>query len=362
MSNSESRVLINGPYKTRNFGDVLLLEMIGKRVRSSGFRPVTPWLFPDVCGQLNVDSGCGAQDYASKTPLIFGGGGYIDNAGFRRSLKWFLPALSRYLQQVPYIIIGPGSDDSLPVGARILYRKLFDWSSHVTVRDIETMNVLRGIGVKNDINVTIDTAVAICWEDIPKSNIDRAKAIIGDSEVLCINVPLASEDLLFSIVQLVADIFRGDRAMHIVWLYENEPFNLPVLRLALDHFGLKSHSVVYHEQMWTYAALIGSAKAVFTTQLHVGIVAYALGVPACSYSFHSKTKRFYRQTGRMIWQKDRLDSDTASSCTSLLRDWFEMISAGHPEFYSIDSIALDQNKTLAMSNLVEVDKYLQQFS
>lgn len=50
--------------------------------------------------------------------------------------------------------------------------------------------------------------------------------------------------------------------------------------------------------IWETVALISQLSALVTTKLHVGIVAYALGVYCESFATHRKTPRFYRQIGR----------------------------------------------------------------
>lgn len=115
--------------------------------------------------------------------------------------------------------------------------------------------------------------------------------------------------------------------------------------------------------MWTVAAIIGRCDAVVTTQLHVGIVAYALGVPPCSPSAHEKTKRFYRQISRSNWQVDIPKiGEGAGFIPVKVSDWLRSIIEGDDEYYKMDRDLLTQNKLRAEANLLQIDRYLQKYA
>jgi len=352
--------LVHGSYYTRNFGDLLLAELVAKRIRAHGLRPICPWLMHEASGQVSFEMGKGLCSILPMRPLVFGGGGYISSqGGRRRALRWLLPALQSRSLGMPFIIVAPGSDDVLSKSVRGYYRLLFNMAEEVSVRDEETRNALRAAGVERDLPVTIDTAVSISVDDIPEKNALEAEKLLPTRGAICLNAPLMGREAIFEFVRLVRDATQSSSTQR-VWLFENEPFNIKSLLAALEYHGMENDITLYHKDMWTVAAIIQRCRAVVTTQLHVGIVAYALGVPPCSLSSHEKTKRFYRQIGRTIWQKDISSNGSNPEHSRVeLECWLNSITENQKEYFDLDAILLRKNKEKAERNLIMIDRYIE---
>ena len=74
--------------------------------------------------------------------------------------------------------------------------------------------------------------------------------------------------------------------------------NSPLYAFTIQNSTGKECLSLPFKDIWETAALISKLSAILTTKLHVGIVAYALGVHCESFATHQKTPRFYKQIGR----------------------------------------------------------------
>lgn len=353
---NDQTCLIHGSYYTRNFGDLLLAELVAQAVSSRGFTPKCPYFRPDTQEQVSFINGNGLASFFKGDPLIFGGGGYISNSGgFRRALRWILPALINRISGGRYIIVGPGSDDSLDPILRPLFRLFSAFADKVVVRDEETLNVLRDTGFQGDVEITIDSALIIDESYIPKKYLDLNDSTTPLREYVVLNAPQVHRKTLEDIVIASENILVKDGGFDIVWLYENEPFNLASLTEILNAMNLNHHRVISNQHLWSVVALIKGCAALFTTQLHCGIVAYALGRPPCSLSSHVKTKRFYRQINRSQYQTD------LSFGHEIINTWFQEITERSSDFYSIDMNLHKKNKLTARKNFEVINTFLDTF-
>lgn len=74
------RILLHGCYANRNFGDLLMLDMLTMRIRKAfNVTPVCPWVRRDRRKFVAAKSGHGLVDCLFADAAIFGGGGYIDH-------------------------------------------------------------------------------------------------------------------------------------------------------------------------------------------------------------------------------------------------------------------------------------------
>lgn len=350
--------IIHGSYYTRNFGDLLLAELAGQKVSQLGHRPLCPWLMDDATQQVSLDSGSGLASCFLGRPLIFGGGGYLSNTGGRRrALRWLVPALATRTFGMPYIISGPGSDDAIKKNLASEYRNLIELADEVAVRDEESRDALRAIGVKRNIEVTADSAITVEEGDIPQANMQEAVDLIPKNQnAICLNAPQLSQGDLQALVSTVKQHTKTLQGVR-VWLYENEAFNRHHLESILADEGMSDDIIVSYRDMWSVVAIISRCIAVITTQLHVGIVAYALGIPPSSISAHSKTKRFYRQINRSKWQRDIPKSGLDAKCLNDLESWLNAICEKDEEFFYLDSEHRRSIKDRARENFALIERY-----
>jgi polysaccharide pyruvyl transferase WcaK-like protein len=173
----------------------------------------------------------------------------------------------------------------------------------VLVRDDESRSVLINTGVDAArIAVTADIVLTLQKTDIPPQAENMAANLLGPANGkrrLCLHMslPEGSEDKIRRLLEVVASVLGSRDDIEPLFLFDHGEANFSTIqKLSQDLF--RNSRVVRKQSHWVTAALIGMMDAVVTTKLHVGIAAWALGVPPCAIATHAKTERLYKQIGR----------------------------------------------------------------
>jgi len=110
-------------------------------------------------------------------------------------------------------------------------------------------------------------------------------------------------------------------------------------QLQSDYADLDTVAFAYDGDIDLLVSRIADAHLVFTTKLHVGIVAASLGRPVISVPHHPKTRRFFRQIDaeRLVVDQDRAD-------------WQANVRALLDELSSVNSMAFERLSELRQQN------------
>lgn len=357
-------VIVHGCYHTRNFGDLLMLDMIGRHLGKSPLNRVTsPWIHNEEVKNLAVASGNGLKGCFFKDAAILGGGGYfVDDASDKRStqrlLRYSVPAAIWRLFNIPYQIVGVGVGPELTSKGAQQVKFICNGAKHINVRDDESKALLVDIGVPdNKISVTADFVIGLEKSDIPEasrmealsisSQFDKTKRQFG----LHISLGADKTELINKIALRVAEGLGDGSGVQIVWLFDHAVSNLDLIE-KLNATYFPDALIIDKKSHWTTAALLGELDAVLTTKLHVGITAWALGVPPCSLASHGKTKRFYKQIGRSDFQID------LSENVDKVSEWVNLFSNDYNNFSSESAFDRERLKGLSISNFDIIDNFL----
>lgn len=309
-------IAVHGSYFHENFGDIVLVSMYRKWVkRHSSSRVVLPMASARAMELIGGDAR-GLRAMRDASGLVLTGGGYFGEPPhqeafwrYRSMARHGPPTLLARQKGIPHAVIGVGAGPITNPTMRKMVVRICQEAEIVAVRDIESANYLREYGVgPQKVEVTADAALTIERSDVPQASVESAreflKASTGDVRV-GIHLDLAKgvkhrEALL---AQELRRLQEASPNTDLVCFFDAKS----IIRRT-DDPGSYFHAIaaeiprkpifVPYTDPWRLAAILGELDAVFTTKLHVGIVATALGCDVVSMPAHPKTYRFYRQTGQ----------------------------------------------------------------
>ncbi|MCA1992759.1 MAG: polysaccharide pyruvyl transferase family protein, partial [Coleofasciculus sp. S288] len=164
------------------------------------------------------------------------------------------------------------------------------------------------LGIQQNVKLIPDAALTITRADIPAKAFESVDRILGSHAqmpLLGIHHPryiLADTPQAEAMrTALVSSLAGAPELVPVIFADDGgSKYSEPCERLAqlIQEATDKPCLIVPFKGVWETVALISKLSAVITTKLHVGIIAYALGVYSESFAIHSKVARFYQQIGR----------------------------------------------------------------
>ncbi|MFM1941581.1 MAG: hypothetical protein RI897_563 [Verrucomicrobiota bacterium] len=314
-----------GDYATRNFGDLLIADRLAHSAIKSDANVIrVEGATPELRNSTAIKN-LSWWNLGSCNRAVFGGGGFFNDVSPDRIARFqrFARLSQRFKANgIPYDIIGTGAGPmQTPEGSECL-REICNGAKIICVRDPESRDLLTQSGVNpQHISVTGDWAAELKPEDIPPQATNAAAQLLPpDDGRPLIGLHLLpftrSTELAAHMLQLVHEALKSKPDARICWIFENRDSRLPkVLRAARGY--PRDFLALPRQPYWVTAALLQRMSLVITSQLHVGIVSWALGVPVCGFSTHPKTKRFFNQIGRARFQIDQQED------LSPIREWIE---------------------------------------
>lgn len=309
------KIVLHGCYNTSNFGDLLLLDMVtGSIQEEEGHIVLTPWISDAEKNTVKATSIVSVSDFLSADVGVFGGGGYfVDVPGNPKKavklLRYAMPAFLWRMFRIPYAIVGVGVGPELSFLGGKIVKFICSGAKLISVRDEASKRLLIEQGVnQNHIGVVADLAICLQYKDIPEPSITKAKSLINDTQKFKLGIHLSIAEGLEDDIVAFADILNKsiqknkNKNIDVYWFFDHAESNLSKIQQIVDNH--ENYYLVKKQNHWVTAAFIGQLDSVITTKLHVGIVAFALGVLPFGISNHGKTKRFYEQIDRSDYQTD----------------------------------------------------------
>lgn len=316
--NAKYNVLIHGAINTSNFGDVLFINIFYKAIKKN--KKLNPIFIGEGKYSLS-DFNRKELKYYNKVSkkeaehadiLVYMSGGYFgdDNKSFIKGLqryyRYFKIGLKFVKLKKPIVIIGVGGGPLFNPFCLRAAKKIMNNSKLIIVRDDFTKNYFKSNGVKNDITVTADTALAIKKDIIPKLDnkiYDEIKLKIGNKKIIFFHISVTKKGNSELINKVLPAINK--------FIEENDDYGVIIGRDGYKDEEL-SHSDLYKKIKTKYkyaynyyssiqlCSLLNNVDLIVTPKLHVGIIGSYLGKSVISISVHSsKTKRFYQQIGQI---------------------------------------------------------------
>ncbi|BAY87270.1 hypothetical protein NIES267_67910 [Calothrix parasitica NIES-267] len=382
MSN-EVLIAIHGTYHDNNFGDLLLMKIYENWIKNiTSSRIVYPMVPQAQLANFKSnfpDASIGLKNLRSWKGLIYAGGGHFgepnSSAKNAYSKSWnkrffkrhVLPAELCIWNNIPYGVIGVGAGPLSNFFVKHEVKRILANAKIRCVRDIDSQKfVNKTLNISSGVTVLPDAALSISQSDIPEKAFETINNLLEPyKEMLLLGIH-HPRDFLQNTPQ------SESMRMGLLECLKSEPDVLPVVfsdngnskyskhsedltKLISDFTGKKCLSLPF-QGVWETVALISQFSAVLTTKLHVGIVAYALGVYCESFALHSKVKRFYQQVNRSSQCLMLNEADKTNSITKINRA-IELsrnkVSIRDAEWHEIKQLA-QQNQTLVASFLEKI--------
>lgn len=311
----KKNIYVHGSFMNDNFGDFLLYEAIMNELErykkeyyiysadvSNTYDPLYP-----------VNRKSKIKSIFSADLAVFGGGGYFGEPD-KLKLYWSLKFLIRHavplsvlrMRGVPYAILGVGVGPlsfSLP---RLLAKYIFKGAKEISVRDNESMEYLRKIGVKNEIRVVPDWVMSMDESDLVKEQQVEDKNELTrcfDNTKKNIFVHLSTKNhqngqgLSLVIDELVKFAQSQKEINFIIGCDQAGQTQEVRAQEIVNKLPKERTKLLKYQGPRLLCSAINKSDIVITDKLHVGIVGTRLHKKVLAFASHSKTLRFYRQIG-----------------------------------------------------------------
>lgn len=307
------KVLIVGATFNSNFGDLLFSHLFYNKCKEAGFEKVSFWQWPKhvlcdfVRNELNYFEKISIWQALRYDALILQSGGMIGEPSYSRYttklrfLRFVFPCLIFTLLHKPVYVLGAGGRPIYAGWLRRMMVYVFNHAKYIAVRDQETHDYYKNVGVKNAIHVTTDTAQIITPECLPKLNISRElEDFIANHKLLLLQYSYdkRGDEIVAEKIVPAINVFLNEHPEYRVVLATDKETDSNVLENSKAKKAILINRVknyVYYNS-WQLAALIHRMDVVITTTLHVGIVGASLGKSVLSFSlYYDKTMRYYSQ-------------------------------------------------------------------
>lgn len=357
LSGTDRLIAIHGCYHNRNFGDLLILDLVSEAIEQFSGRPaLCPWINESELQNVRPLAGKGLRSVPSAALAVLGGGGYLTDdeskGSTKRLLRYLVPALIWRGCGIPYAIIGVGAGPQLSRLGASMVRSICGGAAVLAVRDQESKDILIRSGVNSSrIEVTADWALSLTRDQLPELAKARARALVS-AQPNSINLGLhlsmqeGSTQKIKRIISETGKALAGRDDVKVLFIFDHLETNKKIIAEAADEC-LRNYIIIDKQPHWVTAAIIAELDAVITTKLHVGIVAFALDVPAFSIASHEKTQRFYRQINRLNF------SDTIERAEVVMAKWVNQIASR-----DVSAMHIDHRRSTELRELSGRNKYL----
>lgn len=306
------KVLLVGATFNSNFGDLLFSHLFYNKCKEVGFERVSFWQWPKhvlcdfVRNELDYHEKLSVWQVLRYDALILQSGGMMGESFSTRHttklrfLRFVLPCLLFTLLRKPVYVLGSGGSPICTSWLRRMVVFVLNHAKYIAVRNQETHDYYKQVGVKNTIHVTTDTAQIITSECLPKLNINPdLEDFIANHKMLLMQFSYSefSDGLVADKLVPAINSFLDEHPEYRVILTTDKNTKYNVLKNSKTKKAILPDRVkiyTYHNS-WQLAALINGMNVVITTTLHVGIVGASLGKSILPVQLnYNKAIRYYR--------------------------------------------------------------------
>ena len=345
------KLVIHGCYHTQNFGDRLLHDILRDRLaRKFQTEPTTLFTYenpkPGILGLAKRLASSRRNDFA-----VFGGGGYFvsSSPSITKMMRYSVPAFLWRKASVPYAVVGVGVGPNLKGRDVKMVQNIFKHSRLSFVRDESSKQVLNDAGIDtSNISVGADLVFTLEPNTIPTEAMEEARQLLQPDgrRILGMHFRHAAEcEQSADIARILNERVNFEKT-RLIWFFDHTDKGASALRELSNNYLPKAEMIPFQDY-WTTAAMISQMDGVWTTKLHVGIVASVLRKPVYGYSAHGKTKRFFQQIGRDDFHRE-MGSDP-----TVFHQWIDDFQSETP--LPIDVSRLSKLRDLAETSLTELE-------
>lgn len=299
------RILISGYYGFSNAGDEAVLSMIisGLREESGGSVDISVL----SASPVETASAYGVDAVPRMSPkrvmaalnecdlLISGGGSLLQDATSLKSLMYYLTVIRMaQIRQKKVMILGQGIG---PLKRWISRRTVADVLDHVdciTVRDSQSAELLKNIGVKRpEITVTADPTLLLTPS--PAEEVDSLLAEAGlapDTDIIAVS--LRGWDIAHGLEEeMISALERLSLGISARMLFIN--MHMPGDSHISERAQENIWSAAVQPRIWSaqqIVGVLGRCRLVIGMRLHALILAAAAGTPSIGIAYDPKVEQF----------------------------------------------------------------------
>ncbi len=233
--------------------------------------------------------------------FIFGGGSLIQDVTSDKSLWYYLfilkIALSLHLPVMLYANgIGPVNKEK----NRRMVRDILNRVNLITLRDEESCDEVKRLGVTNEALVTADPALAICGVDkdsaqklLEEAGVDKNKKLLGISMRPWRGL---SEEILKEVAHGL-DAVCEKWGLTPLWMPLKHPEDVRISEEITGKMKTEGHILTKQYTAEEIVGITGECEIVAAMRLHSVIYATAKAVPAIAISYDPKVSGFVKYIG-----------------------------------------------------------------
>lgn len=312
------KVYLHGSFMNDNYGDFLLYYIINNICKKYSdsytfFSSSVDKTYDNYC-KINRKSKIEA--IFKSNYVIFAGGGYFGEPDYRKmywNIRCFfihlLPAYIISLRKIPYIILGVEAGPMKFWINRFMLKRIITKAEVVSVRNEESLNFLKNIGVQRKILNIPDWVMGIDKNILIDKNNNYISNIIKNIKnnyTIIILVHLTSrnsEGMDYVIQDLVKYINENKNVFYIIGCDQDRDIQKKRAEELSTKFPSNRSLVINYLGPWVLSSLINSVDAVITDKLHVGIVAIKMDKEVISVANNNKSVKFHTSIGRSYYTK-----------------------------------------------------------
>mgnify|MGYP002623780301 CR=1 FL=1 len=342
-------ILIHGSFRSDNFGDYLLYKISKDVVLHTRNKDAV--IFDGVSKMyLNLEDSIVLSPFKavnSSSHIVCAGGGYFgepNNVG----LKWNLQCLKNHILPLLYATFSNKRIALLGVGVgpisnfflRIMIKRIVNKAEVVSVRDIESKQFLKSIGIKKDIVVHADWVMSNAF--ITSFPLDNPK---NDGDTVFVHITSRSTDKLDMIGADLKKIATTNERIKIIIGSDNNysnPNSLNPARYLYEHLNSVNCTLCNYKNPIDLLNIINDCDLIVTSKLHVGICGIRLRKKVVALPIHQKIIRFYRQIHYTEYLRI-FDELQAGELYNMIINRFN-----NNELVDIDSICSDADENITL--------------
>ncbi len=286
--------LIVGPYRAKNFGDDLVGAIFAKHLQWLGCSVSIPRLSEANSEWLGTGhaENCDGQFELADLVVVGGGGIMSDTSGAKPGASYLQivadAAASGKLDGTPIVVSSVGAGPWLRERSRNLARTVSERATAVGVREQESYDHLRGLGVAED-KLVLGADVALLTPDYLDFSVKPNGKLGLQFDVSAFEDIQANPELP-AIVETLGK-YAHKRRKDVILIRNGRAKS----EIAASAPGAELLSYTTLEE---FLPRLAGMRALFTSHLHLAITSYAQRIPTYSLYVREKTRRFYEQIGR----------------------------------------------------------------
>ncbi|WP_456273203.1 polysaccharide pyruvyl transferase family protein [Bacillus sp. AK031] len=266
--------------------------------------------------------------------LIMGGGGVLMDMFKRDAPLYSTLVFIARMFNCKIVIYGVGAGPINTALGKTLISGMAKASSVIAVRDADSKALLNSIGIKKQIEVIPDPALALGGKNTREKTDQITK--VGVTAVPYYSAaywPVSDEQVYASYTNNLArclDEIVGDHGAEITFFSTKYPQDVQVTKDILGKMMKQSSAVVIEDNLHPQQLLEISKNldVVIGTRLHSVILAVAAGTPVIGIGYHHKVEAFMKRIDRtdmFVSLSELEDAGCLSSKVSLLAGEWESV-------------------------------------